>query len=568
MGLSIKLVTEQSEALTTVIPWMSALRQKQEWISIDIETTGLNFRSPSESIRTLQLSDRSTAFVLPFDLAKSTGVYDMIDKMGFDCVAHNAKFEMSWLPELRHLKWLDTYIMSQLVTPQLKKHTLEDVGTRWVTTNAFDAKDAKDKLFTDEGYDWDTVPIDHPTFVTYAGTDALLCANVFVKLSDVVDKKGMRPALDLEHEVLPIVIAMEHKGFAVDLDMCRERLAFHEAEVAVHKQRLLDLGAPTNKVGQLSMHPPNLGQWLWDLTHHSELIRASGSYNTAEEVLEKIDHDAARTILGVRKNQKVGSTYYKRWIEGAIDGRLHPTFRQSGTETGRFSSSAPNLQQVPRGQGPRDALVASEGGKIVQRDLSQVEPRLLARISGDQELQALMSKGDIYLGLHPDRNIAKMFWLASAYGASKYKLARASNQTSDRVEQILSEFPEAKQLKEWTAVNAEACRMRASKAGDTFVVTQLGRRVYFDEGRIGTKMVNSFIQGNAAEYMKGVMVRMEKAGLAKHLVAVVHDETLSDVPAGDVVEYDRELEKCFNNTESLPHIVSDGSVGDSYAEAK
>jgi DNA polymerase-1 len=295
----------------------------------------------------------------------------------------------------------------------------------------------------------------------------------------------------------------------------------------------------------------------------------SGYYSTAADVLEKLkdQHPVVELILEHRQLSKLKGTYVDALpaLVNRRTGRVHTSYNQTGSVTGRFSSSNPNLQNIPirteQGREIRRAFVAEEGRLLLAADYSQVELRVLAHISGDPAMLAAFGRGeDIHAStaaaiygvaleeVTPDqRRVAKMTNFAISYGVTGYGLAdRTDLDPKDADAFIETYFETYPKIKEYIDRTHEQARERG------YVETLLGRRRYFPE--LGTTSgvhrnvrqaayrmaINAPIQGTAADILKVAMNRLwrelQARGLGSRMILQVHDELVLEVPEGELDE--------------------------------
>ncbi len=287
-------------------------------------------------------------------------------------------------------------------------------------------------------------------------------------------------------------------------------------------------------------------------------------YSTDVEVLSELAtlHPLPGKLLRYRTVHKLLSTYVEPLLRLAdpVTGRVHTTFHQTGTATGRLSSSDPNLQNIPikgeEGDRMRRAFVAEEGWLLLSADYSQIELRLLAHFSGDENLRRAFREGrDIHaataaeiFGIRPEevtgemRRLAKVINFGIAYGMSPFGLSKELGidlkQARAFIERYFERYPGVKRYME--SVVAEA-RERG------FVTTLLGRRRPIPGLRSREKSVREFaertaintpIQGSGADLIKLAMLAIDRTlrekGYAARLVLQVHDELLFEVPEGEI----------------------------------
>jgi DNA polymerase-1 len=295
----------------------------------------------------------------------------------------------------------------------------------------------------------------------------------------------------------------------------------------------------------------------------------SGHYSTAADVLEKIrdKHPVVELILEHRQISKLKGTYVDALPElvNPRTGRVHTSFNQTGSVTGRFSSSNPNLQNIPirteLGREIRHAFVAKEGWLLLAADYSQVELRVLAHISGDPAMLAAFARGeDIHAStaaaiygvpldeVTPDqRRVAKMTNFAISYGVTGFGLSERTELTPEEAEVFIQTY-----FRTYPKIKEYIDRTRAQARDQGYVETLLGRRRYFPE--LSTKArvhhnvrqaayrmaINAPIQGTAADILKVAMNRLWRAllerGFRSRMLLQVHDELVLEVPEDELRE--------------------------------
>lgn len=364
---------------------------------------------------------------------------------------------------------------------------------------------------------------------------------------------------EIELPLIPVIDRMQERGLRVDVAYL-ERLSaeYHELQDAIQKEIFRDAGEEFN-----INSPKQLAEVLFD---HMKLATKGlkktegGARSTRESELEKLRdvHPIIGKILKYREVQKLLSTYIDvipKMI--APDGRLHATFNQSGTTTGRISSSNPNLQNIPvrdgLGERIRDAFVADTNRVFLSLDYSQIEMRVLAMLSGDPGLIEVFREGlDVHTSVasrvfrvppgevtREMRRRAKVINFGIIYGmgvnALRENLGSTRAEAQEFYDQYFITFPRI-------AAYFESLKKDAAKKG--YTETLFGRRRRFPDIRskvpyiraMAERMVmNAPIQGTAADLVKLAMVRadnaLQKAGLAEHssLVLQVHDELMYEV---------------------------------------
>ncbi|MGD9001265.1 MAG: DNA polymerase I, partial [Anaerolineae bacterium] len=374
----------------------------------------------------------------------------------------------------------------------------------------------------------------------------------------------------VEMPLVPVLAAMEQAGVGFDVTqlerMSRELAArLNEIEDQIYEK----VGYPfnVNSTQQLS------DALFKTLGLPSQGVRRtkSGHYSTAAGVLEGLrdrvqeGRPVIELILEHRELSKLKSTYVDALprLVNQQTGRLHTSYNQTGTVTGRISSSDPNLQNIPirteLGRHVRSAFVARAGWTLVAADYSQVELRVMAHISGDEGLLSAFARGeDIHASTAAailnvplehvtpsQRRLAKAVNFGLSYGQTAYGLAQATGLTQPEAEDFIQtyfeRFPKVLEYIERTKVLA---------ARQGYVETLLGRRRYFPELQPGSKAshyvrqaaermaINAPIQGTAADIIKIAMIRLHRAfrerGLRSRMILQVHDELIVEAPQDEI----------------------------------
>jgi DNA polymerase I-like protein with 3'-5' exonuclease and polymerase domains len=273
-----------------------------------------------------------------------------------------------------------------------------------------------------------------------------------------------------------------------------------------------------------------------------------------------------------------------------INGRVHTNFKAHGAETGRFSSSEPNLQNIPSsgeyGKLVRDLFVAPPGHKLVVADYSQIEPRVIASFSGDEVLiNNYLTGGDIYTTIGDtmgvDRKAGKVLVLAISYGVGPDKIASSIGCTVQEAKDLMNRFE--KKFSSIEKYKAKVIRQAKESGSVPFVETMFGRRRYIPElnakdysllGRAERQAFNTMIQGSAADLMKLALVRAHSCFTDApdvNVILTVHDELVTITPedkAEEVAEAIRESMEGIKLKEIRVPLIADVKIVDKWGEAK
>jgi len=399
----------------------------------------------------------------------------------------------------------------------------------------------------------------------YACADADMTGQLTELLCTELHQQGLWSLFaEVEMPLVPVLIHMERNGIALDIELLRQ-MAHRLGE------QLLKLEAEIyNNVGhQFNINSPQqLGSVLFDELKLPTQKR-KGSYSTAASVLEELRriHPIIEFILDYRQLAKLKSTYVDA-LPGLINhktGRVHTSFNQTRTATGRLSSSDPNLQNIPvrggLGKEIRHAFIAPPGASLLSGDYSQIDLRSLAHLSQDQDLLgAFKQDEDIHaatatrlFGVDVShvtadmRRLAKTVNFGVIYGMSGYGLEQATELSREEAAQfITSYFEKYSGVKQYL----ESTKQQARDAG--YVKTLLGRQRSIPEINSANRHVreaaermaiNMPVQGTSADIIKVAMVKlfreMGKRQLKSKMLLQVHDELLFEVPEAELEEMNR-----------------------------
>ncbi|OQB25152.1 MAG: DNA polymerase I [Firmicutes bacterium ADurb.Bin182] len=401
-------------------------------------------------------------------------------------------------------------------------------------------------------------------------------ASALFRLYDIMQRELNENELDglyreIELPLIRVLFEMEREGFMVDTKMLlelRENFSQRLERLGIEIYEMA--GCPFN-----ILSTKQLGAVLFEKLGLPPQKKTRTGYSTDAEVLDKLEtmHPIIPLIIEYRTVSKLKSTFLDGLLSLEKSGRVHTSFNQNVTATGRISSTEPNLQNIPvrteLGREIRKAFIASPGNVLVGADYSQIELRLLAHMSKDERLIAAFNgDADIHartaaevFGVGIDevtsqqRNAAKAVNFGIVYGISDFGLARnlsiSRKEASLYIELYLSRYPG---VKRYMKESIEAGRKKG------YVKTLFGRRRELPEINASNFNTRSFgervalnmpIQGTAADIIKLAMVRtseaMKKEGLKAKLVLQIHDELIIDAPEGEAQKVAELLEQNMRN---------------------
>jgi DNA polymerase-1 len=474
-------------------------------------------------------------------------------------IGHNLKFDMQVFGQhgIRLAPIDDTMLLSYVLDTGRHGHGMDELAQIHFgyTTISYDEVTGTGK----SRITFDRVPLDRAC--DYAAEDADVTLRLWHVLKPRLVFERMTSVYEqMDRPLAPVVADMEKAGVLVDRDVLKRlsndfagRLAELEAEI--HR-----LSGTTFNVGS----PKQLGEVLFDrLGMPGGKKGKTGAYSTDSSVLEQLVelHPMVQKVLDWRQLSKLKSTYTDA-LQEQIDprtGRVHTSFSLAATNTGRLSSTDPNLQNIPirteEGRRIREAFVAPDGFRLLSVDYSQIELRLVAEIAGVAALQEAFRQGiDIHAmtasqvfgvpldAMTPEiRRKAKAINFGIIYGISGFGLGRQlgipAGEANAFIRQYLERFPE---LADYMERTKRFCREHGH------VTTLFGRRLTIQgmternparRSFAERQAINAPIQGTAADIIKRAMVRvppaLAAAGLSGRMLLQVHDELLFEVPEAE-----------------------------------
>jgi DNA polymerase-1 len=427
----------------------------------------------------------------------------------------------------------------------------------------------------------DQVPIEKAA--PYAAMDAIAVMRLMPGLqSELKANSALKLFDEIEMPLVPVIADMEMAGIALDINFLGKmsgELQTRINELEDNVYAMVGEQFNINSTQQLSNALFNRLQLVPpDRTRKTE----AGNYSTSAEVLESLQgkHPVIDLILEYRELSKLKSTYLDSLPQqvNPATGRVHTSYNQTGSVTGRIASSDPNLQNIPirteLGRQVRQAFIAAPGNALLSVDYSQVELRIAAHMSNDQAmLAAFRADQDIHattaaaiLGKPLDqvtkteRRNAKAINFGLLYGMSPYGLTRTTELTLAEAEDFVEAY-----FKQFPGVKNYLDEMRRIAARKGYVETLLGRRRYFPGLKSGgnpatrareeREAINAPIQGTAADIMKIAMIRVSSALKEKHMksrmLLQVHDELVLECPEKELHETSKIVRNMMENAYNL-----------------
>ncbi len=424
---------------------------------------------------------------------------------------------------------------------------------------------------------------------------AALAAALYRALAPKLEELDMHELYyGLELPLCPVLAEMERAGMLVDRRALADFGILLDGRIQADEALIYELAGEEFNINSTQQ----FGRILFDKLGLPPVKKTKTGYSTNADVLEKLrdKHPIVEAVLDYRQLAKLKSTY----VDGltkviAADGRIHTSFQNTVTATGRLSSTEPNLQNIPvrteLGAELRKMFVAPAGRVLVDADYSQIELRLLAHIAGDEHMIAAFRTGeDIHtvtasqvFGVPPEqvthemRRRAKAVNFGIVYGISDFSLSQDIGVTRAEAKAYMEKY-----FEKYSGVHAYMTQVVERAKADGYVSTLMGRRRWLPELKSSNFNLRSFgervalnmpIQGTAADLIKKAMLRVDgrlrREGLEARLVLQVHDELIVECPEGEAEQVQRLLaEEMEHVAELAVPLTAEAHAGKSWAEAK
>ena len=548
--------------------------QQAEILVFDTETTSLDPLT-AELVGISLCTGPDTAYYIPLGHRRDgtdlcSGQLDLkqvADRLrpffrepGLPRLAHNMKYDYGVIKRYDLLPaspLLDSMIASYLLDPSRRTHNLNDLcldylQQRLTTFGEVTNKDKRPDAFAHVA-------------VEKAGSYACEDVRASLLLWQLFEPRLRELQLwslfqDVEMKLVPILAAMEENGILVDPVRLRELSAEFAGQIEELEKKIYDLAGETFNVNS----PQQLGTILFDKLGLPHGRKTKTGYSTDIKVLEKLAvyHDLPAAVISHRNLSKLKSTYVDKLTAqiNPATGRIHTSFNQTVTATGRLSSSNPNLQNIPirteEGQRIREAFISSPGSVFLAADYSQIDLRVLAHYSGDEALlEAFRAGRDIHsqtageifrvnasLVTKKMRRVAKTINFGIVYGMSAFGLSSQLDISRKEAQTFINRY-----FDHYSGVKQFMSDIVVQAGKDGYVTTLLHRRRLLPEIKSPNKTrrefaertaINTPIQGTAADIIKLATLKtvelLRKAELSARLLLQIHDELIFEVKEAEI----------------------------------
>lgn len=590
--------------------WFTKLKAS-DLFAFDTETTSLDYMQAVIVGVSFSIEAGKAAYVpcghdypgAPDQLSRETvlgSLKELLEDPDQKKVGQNLKYDKNVLAnhniELNGIEF-DTMLESYVLDSTAIRHNMDALALKYLGINTIHfeeiaGKGKKQLTFNQIGLE-EAAP--------YAAEDADITLRLHEKLWPKL--KGQTSAKNspqsifekIEMPLAPILSRIERNGVKIDREMLRkqsQKLATRMLEI--EQQAYEDAGGPFN-----INSPKQIQEILFEKKELPIISKTpKGQPSTAENVLQElaVDYLLPRLILENRSLSKLKSTYTDKLPLQINEktGRIHTSYHQAVTATGRLSSSDPNLQNIPirteEGRRIRQAFIAPEGYKLMASDYSQIELRIMAHLSGDERLREAFTNGeDIHKATAAEvfdvdlsevesdqRRAAKAINFGLIYGMSAFGLAKqldvSRGEAQEYIELYFTRYPSVKRFMDET-------RILAHEQG--YVETVFGRRLYLPEinSRNGQRRqyaertaINAPMQGTAADIIKLAMIDVDQwlseSKVDARIIMQVHDELVLEVSEKEVGQVKERLEEIMTSAAELNvPLVVDTGIGDDWDEA-
>ncbi len=517
-------------------------------------------------------------------------VYDMIESCGKESMWRDAQGKQDVLCPYREKRYFDILIAAYLLNPLKSDYQTEDIAGEYLGLTISDRSQVCGKGTYAEAYEKSP-----QEFAVYACYQAYVCFAAARTLRDKLAEQGMEELFyEIEMPLSRVLFDMEQSGVRVQPEELKAYGQALTGRIGELEQAIYRQADSTFNINS----PKQLAEILFVKMGIKGGKKTKTGYSTAADVLEKLapDYPIVSDILEYRGLMKLKSTY----AEGlspciAKDGRIHSTFNQTITATGRISSTEPNLQNIPMrmelGRRIRKVFVPKEGCIFMDADYSQIELRILAHMSDDKQLiEAYRMDEDIHRitaskVFHTpfeevtdlQRRNAKAVNFGIVYGISSFGLSQdlsiSKKEAAEYIEHYFETYPGVKRFLDHMVAQAREKGYVTTMYGRRRPIPELSSNNFMQRSFGERVAMNSPIQGTAADIMKIAMIhvweKLHSENLKSRLILQVHDELLIETETGEEEQVRRILTEQMQHAASLAVVLEiDLHTGTDWYEAK
>ena len=605
-AIEFDIVLDQSQ----LADWIGLIKSAKV-LALDTETTSINYMDAELvglSLALIENSGQERAAYIPVahdytgapeQLSLEYVLAELVPALtepSLKLIGQNLKYDASVLAkygvELPNITF-DTMLESYVLNSTASRHDLDTLANKYLNHTNISFEDVagkgKDQLTFNQ--------VELDIAAEYAVEDAVICLRLHQHFIDQLEKEpGLLSVFEtVEMPLLLILARMERNGAMIDSQLLLEQSKELVDRMMLLERAIHELAGEVFNIGS----PKQLAEILYEKMALPVIKKTpKGAPSTAEPVLQELSHDfpMPKMILEYRSYSKLKSTYTEKLPKLArLDtGRVHTSYHQAVTATGRLSSSDPNLQNIPirteEGRRIRQAFIAPEGRQLLAADYSQIELRIMAHLSKDEGLVQAFNEGkDIHSATAAEvfhvpldevsadhRRSAKAINFGLIYGMSAFGLGKqlgiGRNEAQGYIDLYFDRYPGVKQYMD---------EIRASAHDIGYVETLFGRRLYLPEINSRNKQrqqaaertaINAPMQGTAADIIKRAMIEidpwLQSLDNGSLMIMQVHDELVFEVPR-EFVEVVKAgvIERMEGAAQLSVPLIVDAGVGENWDQA-
>ncbi len=586
--------------------WINKIRQA-DLIAFDTETTSLNYMEARVVGVSIACEPGEAAYI-PFghDYLDAPEQLDqdwvlaqlkpILEDPGIKKVGQNLKYDKNVLVNhgialqgIAHDTMVESYVLNSTET----RHDMDSLAEKYLNRQTIHFEDIAGKGAKQLTFNQIALEQAAP----YAAEDADITLQLHQVLYPRLEQEGrlLQVYEEIDKPLVPVLSRMERRGAKVDAHLLGKQSQELAARIVELEKEAYDIAGEEFNLGS----PKQLQAIFFEKLGLPVIKKTpKGQPSTAEPVLQELalDYPLPKLILEHRSLAKLKSTYTDKLPQliNPSSGRIHTSYHQAVTATGRLSSSDPNLQNIPirteEGRRIRQAFIAEPGYKLIAADYSQIELRIMAHLSQDKGLLKAFAEGaDVHKATAAEvfdvavdevndeqRRKAKAINFGLIYGMSAFGLARQIKVERGEAQAYIDRY-----FERYPGVLDYMDRIRAQAHDDGFVETVFGRRLYLPDINARNKMlqqaaertaINAPMQGTAADIIKRAMLKVD-AWLASdsvdaQMIMQVHDELIVEVKADQAEAVARQLGDTMMAAADLDvPLIVDAGMGDSWDEA-
>ena len=602
--LSIKKAEPKKNVIivnsNNVTSFFEELRKHNE-ISIDLETTSVN--PMMADIVGISIAAGESAWYLPIAHNEGVnleagevfpGLKTILADRSVSKIGHNAKYDALILKrngfELAPFAF-DTMLAAYLIEPGSRSYSLKVLSEQHLDhvmqpITELIGKGKNQRSFAE---------VDIESAACYSGDDADVTLRLKKKFAPDLEKEGLdRLFSEVEMPLMEVLMDMEMRGVCLDIPFLEAMSDDLLRNMEKVEREIYDITGEEFNINS----PKQLGHILFEKIGLKPVRKGTTGYSTDVDVLTKLagKHELPHRILDYRQLVKLKSTYVDALpaMIHPLTGRVHTSYNQAVTATGRLSSSNPNLQNIPirteLGRTIRKAFIAPPGYVILSADYSQIELRIMAHMSGDTVLTEAFRHGEdvhrktasILFGIFPEivsddqRRQAKTINFGVMYGMGAYSLSQQLNIGRNKAQEFIDNY-----FGTHKGVKAFIDQTIADAEKNEYVTTLLDRKRYVPDIHSGNRNIAEFakrtaintpIQGSAADLIKVSMIdlseRLKKEKSDAHMILQVHDELVLEVPENEIEKIEKIVRETMESALELSvPLVVDTGYGANWLEA-